>query len=66
MVRQPDPYADEVEKPDGWVVRHSRMTDTVTFGPFATWDEALDWMDANDVGGGALIPCWRTVDWNRT
>jgi hypothetical protein len=31
----------------GYVIRHGRATDVVYFGPFATYDEAVEW--------------WRTV-----
>ena len=54
-------------EPDGWMIRHNRLYDSVHFGPFATKDEALAWHAAHESEGvnGFLVPLYRTVDWAR-
>ncbi len=66
----PEPELTPVDiEPHGWMIRHSRATDTMYFGPFGTIDEAQDWI--GEVGRpegvrGILLPLYRDVDWSRT
>lgn len=53
-----------VDPPDGWVIVHHRMTDSLLFGPFATLEEAGEFASANGIPCHAR-PMWRSVDWNR-
>jgi hypothetical protein len=49
---QPDPFDPDVK----WIVRHSRMTDTLTFGPFDSHEEAVAWCERNGVSPHAPQP----------
>ncbi len=48
----------EPDDPDvKWIVRHGRMTDVLTFGPFDSLQEAQDWCTRNGASGiMPLIP----------
>lgn len=55
-------------EPDGYAVIHSRMTDTLYFGPFATLKEVTEWQ--KKIGDkmlvrGYIVPLFKDVDWNR-
>jgi len=54
----------EADKPDGWVLTHHRMTDTLLFGPFATLRDAERFAEAHGIGCN-VRPMYLTVDWNR-
>jgi len=60
-----DATSAEIEEPSGYMVMHSRMTDTLYFGPFTTLDEVREWLDHHKDVRAAIIPLYRTVDWNR-
>jgi len=53
---------------DGFIIRHHRATDTLTFGPFDSLEEVDKWVqtvgNANRVAG-VVVPCYRDVDWSR-
>jgi hypothetical protein len=53
------------DEPDGYVIRHRRATDTLWFGPFTTQAEVLQFLQANPSVTPVVIPCYKTVDWNR-
>lgn len=49
------PQEDDAEVK--WIVRHSRMTDVLYFGPFDSLQEAQDWCNRNGASGPMpLIP----------
>lgn len=49
---QPSPFDADIK----WIVRHSRMTDTLIFGPFNTLDEAVAWCKRNDISSMGATP----------
>jgi hypothetical protein len=57
-----------MDEPDGYMIRHSRSTDELFFGPFVTREEAVEWfMQVGEPqhAGGRIVPLYKTVDWNR-
>jgi hypothetical protein len=59
------PESFNSDPPDGYMVRHNRMTDTLHFGPFLTYAECLEFLRANRLVTANVVPLYKTVDWNR-
>jgi hypothetical protein len=54
-------------EPTGWILQLHRASgsSTLTWGPFATMEEANTWALANGVMGAIRIPLYLDVDWMR-
>lgn len=53
------------DEPDGYIITHHRAGSTCYFGPFATIQETVEWNNNHPKVRGAIIPVFKTVDWNR-
>jgi hypothetical protein len=53
------------DEPAGYLVRHTRATDTLHFGPFPTIVAATMWLCDHPDVFGLIHPLYLDVDWNR-
>lgn len=51
--------------PAGYMVRHSRATDTLHFGPFPDLVALTKWCCDHPEVTATAVPLYLTVDWNR-